>query len=89
VVWGREVLAVRDDWVLLEHQFWDQDGQLVKTLKALEIAEMSGRTVASVMRMSRENRPEEWTELKTAEVEFDIELPANLFTLSNLRNPRQ
>ena len=25
----------------------------------------------------------------TAEVEFDIELPDNLFTLSNLRNPRE
>jgi outer membrane lipoprotein-sorting protein len=89
VVWGREVLAVRDDWVLLEQQFWDQDGVLVKTLKALEIAEMSGRTVASVIRMSREGQSDEWTELRTAEVEFDIELPDNLFTLSNLRNPRQ
>jgi outer membrane lipoprotein-sorting protein len=89
VVWGKEVLAVRDDWVLLEQQFWDQDGVLVKTLRALEIAEMSGRTVASVIRMSRENQPDEWTELRTAEVEFDLDLPANLFTLSNLRNPRQ
>ena len=89
VVWGREVLAVRDDWVLLEQQFWDQDDLLVKTLKALEIAEMSGRTVASVIRMSREGQADEWTELRTAAVEFDIELPDNLFTLSNLRNPRQ
>jgi outer membrane lipoprotein-sorting protein len=89
VVWGREVLAVRDDWVLLEQQFWDQDDILVKTLKALEIAEMSGRTVASVIRMSREGQADEWTELRTAAVEFDIELPDNLFTLSNLRNPRQ
>ena len=89
VVWGKEVLAVRDDWVLLEQQFWDQDGVLVKTLKALEIAEMSGRTVARVIRMSREGQTDEWTELRTAAVEFDIELPDNLFTLSNLRNPRQ
>jgi outer membrane lipoprotein-sorting protein len=89
VVWGREVLAVRDDWVLLEQQFWDQDGVLVKTLKALEIEEMSGRTVASVIRMSREGQEEEWTEIQTLDVEFDIDLPDNLFTLSNLRNPRQ
>ncbi len=89
VVWGREVLQIRDDWVPLEQQFWDQDGQLVKTLEAREIEPMGGRTVASVLRMSRRDTPEEWTEVRTATVEFDLELPANLFTLSNLRNPRQ
>ena len=89
VVWGREVLAIRDDWVLLEQQFWDQDGALVKTLEALEIEQMSGRTVASVIRMSREGQDGEWTEIQTVEVAFDIDLPDNLFTLSNLRNPRQ
>jgi outer membrane lipoprotein-sorting protein len=89
VVWGREVLHIRDDWVLLEQQFWDQDDILVKTLRALEIEEMDGRPVASVMRMGREGAPQEWTELRTLAVDFDVELPPNLFTLSNLRNPRQ
>ena len=32
VVWGKEVLQIRDDWVMLEQQFWDQDDDLVKTL---------------------------------------------------------
>ena len=89
VVWGREVLHIRDDWVLLEQQFWDQDDILVKTLRALEIREMDGRPVASVMRMGREGAPQEWTELRTLVVDFDVELSPNLFTLSNLRNPRQ
>ena len=89
VVWGREVLRVRDDWVLLEQQFWDQDDQLVKTLKTLEISEMGGRTVASRLRMSKVETPEEWTEVQTRAVEFDLDLPGNLFTLSSLRNPRQ
>lgn len=89
VVWGREVLTVRDDWVLLEHQFRDQDDTLVKTLRALEIAEMSGRTVATVMRMASAETPQEWTELRTGSIEFGLEMPPGLFTLSNLRNPRQ
>jgi len=89
VVWGREVLHIRDDWVLLRQEFIDQDGVLVKILESLEIEQMGGRTVASVVRMSREEEPGEWTELRTSSVEFDIDLPANLFTLSNLRNPRE
>ena len=89
VVWGREVFHIRDDWVLLEQQFWDQDDVLVKTLQALEVREMSGRAVAAVMRMTQEVDAAEWTELHTLEIEFDVDLPANVFTLSNLRNPRQ
>jgi outer membrane lipoprotein-sorting protein len=89
VVWGKEILWIRDDWVLLEQQFWDQDGALVKTLKTLEIAAMGGRNVAAVMRMGNQDKPEEWTELRCLAVEFDLDLPANAFTLSNLRNPRE
>jgi len=33
--------------------------------------------------------PEEWTELTVAKIQFDLDLPAGIFTLSNLRNPRQ
>lgn len=89
VVWGREVLRVRADWVLLEHRFYDQAGALVKTLVSRDIRVMDGRPVAAVMRMGRVDRPEEWTELHTREVDFDVELSDGLFTLSSLRNPRQ
>jgi len=89
VVWGKEILWIRDDWVLLEQQFWDQDGALVKTLKTLEIVAMGGRNVAAVMRMGNQDKPQEWTELRSLAVEFDLDLPANQFTLSNLRNPRE
>jgi outer membrane lipoprotein-sorting protein len=89
VVWGKEVLTVRDDYVLMEQQFWDQDGALVKSMKTLEVVEMGGRAVARVMRMGKVDAPGEWTQLTANSIEFDLELPGNLFTLSNLRNPRQ
>ena len=89
VVWGKEVLTIRDDNILLEQQFWDQDGVLVKTMKALEIKELGGRTVASVIRMGKQDTPEEWTEMSVQAIEFDVSHPDSLFTLSNLRNPRQ
>jgi outer membrane lipoprotein-sorting protein len=88
VVWGREVLKIRDDNVLLEQRFYDQDDLLVKTLRTLEVKEMGGRAVAARQRMEKEDEPEEWTEVVMNTVEFDIELADNVFTLSNLRNPR-
>ncbi len=88
VVWGREVLKIRADNVMLEHRFYDQDDVLVKTLRTLEIREMGGRNVAARQRMVKEESPDEWTEIVMESVEFDIELGDNVFTLSNLRNPR-
>ena len=89
VVWGKEVIVVRDDYVLMEEQFWDQDGVLVKSLQTLEVAVMGGRPVARVMRMGKLESPDEWTRLTAEHIEFDLDLPDSLFTLSNLRNPRQ
>jgi hypothetical protein len=88
VVWGKEVLFIRDDFILLEQQFWDQDDVLVKTMKAREIKILGGRTVASTIRMGKEETPEEWTEMSVQDIEFDISNPDSLFTLSSLRNPR-
>ncbi len=88
VVWGREVLRIREDHVVLEHSFYDQDHVLVKSLKTMEIAEMGGRTIARRQRMSKADDPDEWTEVAVNDVAYDVELKDSLFTLSNLRNPR-
>jgi hypothetical protein len=71
VVWGSEVLTIRDD-----------------ALKSLEIAEMGGRTIAKRQRMTKTEDPDEWTEIAVNAVEYELDLKDSVFTLSNLRNPR-
>jgi len=88
VVWGREVLRIRSDHVIVTHRFYDQDGELVKQLTSLEIGEKGGRTVAIRQRMAKVDTPDEWTEIQVDSVAYDVELKDSLFTLSNLRNPR-
>ena len=88
VVWGKEVLDIRDDNVLVNHSFYDQDGELVKVLVSLEIGDMGGRVVAIRQRMNKVDEPDEWTEIVVDSMEYDLELKDSLFTLSNLRNPR-
>ncbi|MGD8440133.1 MAG: outer membrane lipoprotein-sorting protein [Holophagae bacterium] len=88
VVWGKQVLEIRDDHVLLSEAFYDQDGALVKSLKTLDIEKMGGRMVAARQRMSKADTPDEWTELEVTSIEFDTDIPDNVFTRSNLQNPR-
>ena len=88
VVWGKQVLKVRSDNVLLEQNYYDQEFKLVKTMKTLEIAKMGGRSLAVRQRMSKVDKPDEWTDIVIDSMIFDINLEDSVFTLSNLRNPR-
>ncbi len=88
IVWGKEVLKISAEHVVLSHSFYDQDGELVKTLATLEVVEMGGRTIAKRQRIGDIDTPDEWTEIRIGSVEYGLELSDSLFTQSNLRNPR-
>ncbi len=89
VVWGKEVLRIRDDDVLVSQEYYDQQGVLVKVLTSLEIGEMGGRTIATRQRMGKVETPDEWTEFRIDAVEFGVEISDTVFTRSNLQNPRE
>jgi len=89
VVWGKEVIRVSEDNIVLAHEFIDQNGRLVKSLRTLDTADMGGRIIASRQRMQKMDREGEWTEITVETARYDIPLDKNLFTRSNLRNPRE
>lgn len=88
VVWGKEVVKVRADDVVLSHEFYDQDGQLVKSLTTREVKIFSGRAVPSIQRMQKAGVENEWTEIRIKTAKYGVTIPARTFTLTNLRNPR-
>jgi outer membrane lipoprotein-sorting protein len=89
IVWGKEISHIRDDYVELEHHFYDQDMRLVKSLNTDEIRQMGGRMFAVRQRMVQHEKPEEWTEISVQKLDFDIPIADYIFTLANLRNPRE
>lgn len=88
VVWGKEIVKVRADYVLLAHHFYDQDLKLVKRLDTQKIALLGGRLFPALMRMSNVERPEEWTDIEHLDVQFEVVIPSQTFTLAHLQNPR-
>jgi len=87
VIWGRLHFEIREDNVLLKEDFFDEDGTLVKTMEALEIKTMGGRVLASTLKVYKADAADEYTLLVVDAVEFDRELPPNLFTQSALKKP--
>lgn len=49
---------------------------------------MGGKVVATHQRMQNMDKPDEWTDVTVSEAHFGVKLPATMFTLSNLCNPR-
>lgn len=88
VVWGKEIYTIRDDFLMLQQEFWDQDHQLVKTIRTLEHKIMNGRPVGTRMRVQDQNKPNEWTELTINSIAFDVEIDDNIFTVGQLRSAR-
>ena len=89
VIWGKERVKIRDDHLLLEETFFDQDFKAVKTLKAMEIGPMGGKIYVTRMRMEKLEEAGHWTEISYHRAEFGLGLPNALFTQAELRNPRR
>ena len=88
VVWGKQVIEVREDGILLSVAYYDQLGNRVRVMTADRIAQIGGRPYPVVMTMISDDTPDEYTRVTTLTGEFDIDIPSYLFTKSNLENPR-
>ncbi|MCF6272320.1 MAG: outer membrane lipoprotein-sorting protein [Rhodobacteraceae bacterium] len=88
IVWGKQIVTVRDDYVLLGQQFYDQTGVLVREMVTGKVRNIGGRPYPAEITMSSVATPDQWTRVVTKSAEFDLALPGYLFTRSNLQNPR-
>tara|TARA_B100000315_G_scaffold260445_1_gene321954 strand:+ start:35455 stop:36339 length:885 start_codon:yes stop_codon:yes gene_type:complete len=86
VVWGKEEMLIRDDYVLLLHTFYDQSMQPLKKMETLQVEERDGRMMATHVRMVKLDSPEKYTELIWGEADFDVELEDQMFTLFYLKS---
>ena len=86
VVWGKEHMVMRDDYVLISQTFFDQDMQPLKRMETLEIGELGGRTFGTRMRMGKLAEPDKYTELYYAEADWEVELNDQVFTVFSLQS---
>lgn len=88
VVWGKERMVIRDDYVLLETIYYDQEFEPLKRMVGLDVGEMGGRTIATRMQMFNLEEPGSFTEVSYDAMNFDVELEDRLFTVFSLQSGR-
>ncbi len=89
VVWGHVVYQVRqDDYMPLWTKFYDEDGELSRTMTYSEFINLGGRLVPTVLDMHPADKPSERTLIRYEELEFGIDIDQSFFSLRNLKSRR-
>ena len=89
VVWGKIRYQVRrDDLMPTWARYYDESDELIRTMTFSEHVVMGGRLVPAVMTVEPADDPDEITVLRYHELEFDIGVDEEFFSLRNLRRQR-
>lgn len=85
VVWGKIELEVRqDDLMPTWQRYYDEDGTLMRELRFSAYTTLGGRLVPARMVMQPQDKPQEQTVIVYDDLEFDIPIAADTFSLRNL-----
>jgi len=89
IVWARIELVVRkNDYIPVEESFYDEKGRKMRVMEFSEIKNFSGREIPSLLVMKPLNKPGKITVIKYIDLNFDIKLKADTFSLRNLQKKR-
>ncbi len=66
-------------------EYYDEDGELVRTMTFDKVENVSGRWVPMRMVIQPVEKPDEMTELSYEELKFDVEFDDDLFSINSLR----
>lgn len=86
VVWGKQILVVRDDHILLSEKFYDEDMVLIKEMTAENLVKFSDRLFPKVWTMRRVDEEDRYTRLEYHILDFDIDIEDRMFTLTSLKS---
>ena len=86
IVWGKVVVEVDAGLCLpFRQSFHDEDGKLVRTMLFEEVKDVGARRLPMVMRVKPAEKPNEVTEIRYNEIEFDLAIEDDFFTLRSLK----
>ncbi len=87
VIWGMQVTKIRDDWVMLSQELFDEDLLPVKLMTASEIQLLGDRMFPKQWKMAETDQPDQYTLLIYHELAFLDDLPDSTFTINRLKSP--
>ena len=88
-VWGKIVATIRkSDYIPLSQDYYNERGEKVRVIRFLEIKDMGGRKIPTIMEIVPLNKEGHSTRITYIKADFDIKLDSNIFSLRNLQRTR-
>ncbi len=86
VVWGKVLVRARTkDYLPLFVKYFDEDLRLARTMTFSEVMQFGDRTIPSVVNLVPEDKPAESTIIIYKEIDFNIDLADDFFSLRTLQ----
>ena len=88
-VWGKIVLKVKkSNLIIAEQSFFSEKGEEVRKMEFLDTKIMGGKTIPTTIILTPLKKKGKRTVIKYVEANFDVKMPASVFTRKNLRRRR-
>ncbi len=89
VIWGKvHKWITKDEYIQLRSEYFDEDGDLVKSDFGYDIKSMDGRLIPTRIEIVPADEEGKKTVLYITEIKFDIELPETFFSQQNMKRIR-
>lgn len=87
VVWGKVITFIsKDEYLQLQAEYYDEDGERVRVMKGSEVKELGGRLIPTRMEMIPLNKEEgHKTMMLYEDIEFNIGLSERFFSIQNMK----
>ena len=86
VVWGKVMVVVRpNDYLPLKTLYYDEDMHLIRTMYFSDIGPLGDRNLPREMRIVPEDKPNEMTRIVYERMTFNLDLPADTFSIRSLK----
>ena len=89
VIWGMQKLEIREDFIFLRQDFFDEELKPVKFMRTADIQMLGGKLFPKRWIMHEADARDKYTALEYLELSFVSKLKENLFTVANLKKPRR
>jgi hypothetical protein len=85
VVWGKVTAVIGADKLPEQMRFYDGRDTLVRTMTWSDVQQIGDRRIPTTFRVQPSDKPEEYTEVRYLELDFDTPVPESTFSLQALK----
>ncbi len=82
--WAKIEVLISDDWLPVEERHFDRKGRLARTLRFDEVKTLGGRRLPTRLVLTPEDTQGQSTELRYLDIDFDVPIADDTFSLSRL-----